>query len=455
MVQGAKLKQKRVAFLCNRIALVEQASRRFSLAGVPHGIIQGANTVSPNADVIVGSIQTIARRGLSGVDLLIIDEAHCVAGSAEFRSLMFRYNNVPTIGLSATPFAKGLGKEYRELGGPLFQALVVAATIPELVADGWLVDCDIYAPSEPDMSAVKTKRNEYGESEWVESDLGDAVDKPELVGGIVEHWLKLANGTPTVCFATNILHSQHITESFRAAGVAAEHIDCYTPEDERKAIMRRVAEGHTQVISNVSILAEGWDFPACSTMILARPTKSLTRYIQMAGRVLRPHKSKTRALILDHSGSVRNLGFPTDDLPLYLDEGKPKSADAREVQPPKPTVCTSCAMVKPPKCRVCPGCGFAAYPTLEVVEVEGDLVKVTKTKATMAEKQQFWAELLAICEMRNRSNGWAAHAYKDKFGVWPRGLEDLCAEPSPETLSWVKAKDIRFAKSKERTNVAA
>lgn len=452
MVQGARLKNKRVAFLCNRIALVEQASKRFARALVPHGIIQGQNTFDPHAPVVIASIQTVARRGLSGVDLLIIDEAHGVAGSREYRELLFRYNNVPTVGLSATPFAKGLGKHYDELGGALFEALVVAATIPELVSDGWLVDCDIYAPSEPDLTGVKTKTDKYGDTDWVESDLAEAVDKPDLVGDIVAHWLKLAEDTSTVCFATSVLHSEHIAECFRAAGVSCEHIDGYMEQDERKAIMARVMSGETKVVTNCNVLSEGWDFPACQTMILARPTRSLTRYIQMAGRVLRPAPNKTRALILDHSGSVRQLGFPTDDLPLELDDGRPKKAGEQEREKPKPTVCMSCQMVKPPKSRVCPGCGFAAQAQTDFEPEDGQLEAVKRGKATKLAKQQLWSELLGYAAVKGRQTGWASRSYKEYFGVWPKGLEDTCTDPSIETLGWIRHRDIKYAKSREKAN---
>ena len=326
MIRGAMDKGKRVVFLCNRIGLVSQASRRFALAGIPHGVIQGDNTRNTHCPVIIASIQTVARRGMPDCDLIVIDEAHAVAGSKDFRSVIIERNMVPVIGLSATPFSKGLGKHYAELGGALFEQMVVATSIQQLIDDGFLVDCDIYAPSEPDMTGIKTTKNAYGEIDWSDTDVGRAVDKPQLIGSIVEHWLKLSNGLPTVCFASNIAHSKHIVESFRAVGVAAEHIDCYTSEEERIAILGRVDSGETTIISNVGILCEGWDFPACRTMILARPTRSLIRYIQMIGRVLRPHATKDRALVLDHSGTVHRLGFPTDDFPMELDDGKPKQA---------------------------------------------------------------------------------------------------------------------------------
>lgn len=450
IIRGAQAKGKRVAFLCNRISLVEQTSRRFRRANIAHGIIQGSNTVRTYENVLIASIQTVARRGLPEVDLLVIDEAHGVAGSRDYRQVIAKAN-VPVIGLSATPYAKGLGKHYDELGGPLFERMVVAATIPELIADGFLVDCDVYAPSEPDMSGIKQSRNAFGEMDYSDADVGRAVDKPELVGDIVSHWFRLADDSPTVVFASNIAHSKHIVERFLAAGVAAEHIDCYTEDAERQAILKRVAEGQTRIISNVGILCEGWDFPACRTLILARPTRSLIRYIQMAGRVLRPHDSKERALILDHSGTVRRLGLPTDEFPLELDDGTPKAAsDPKEREEKLPISCPSCSFLF--RGVKCPNCGHQLRIKSEIEVIDGELVKITKRNGN---KQEVYSQLIAIANAKGYSSGWVSHTYRKWFGVWPRGLEHCAMDPSEEVTKFLKHLQIRYAKSKERDRAAA
>lgn len=457
IIKGAIAKGKRVVFLCNRINLVGQASKRFYRAGIDHGVIQGDNTRNIDQPVIVASIQTVARRGMPDCDLIVIDEAHGVAGSKDFRSVIMNRSAVPVIGLSATPFSKGLGKHYTELQGPLFEALTVATSIQELIDDGFLVDCEIYAPSEPDMTGIKQSKNAFGEMDWSDADIGRATDKPQLIGDIVAHWMKLSNGLPTVCFASNIDHSKHIVESFRAVGVAAEHIDCYTDEAERAAILQRVETGETTIISNVGILTEGWDFPACRTMILARPTKSLIRYIQMIGRVLRPHETKVKALVLDHSGTVQRLGFPTDDFPLELDDGKPKAAEKQKPEAALPKKCPECHHMKPPKVAVCPKCGFqASRPFGGVESVDGELALLTKgaKKATPAEKQKMYSELLAVARSKGYNDGWIAHKYKAKFGVWPKGMQQYAIEPSPETRSWLVSQAIRFAKSQEVKHAA-
>lgn len=457
LVRGARAKHKRVAFLCNRVHLIEQTSRRFTKAGITHGIIQGENTTRVYESVLVASIQTIARRGLPPVDLIVIDEAHIVAGSKECRAVIAGAKGVPVIGLSATPYAKGLGKHYDELGGALFEHMTVAATIPELIEAGYLVDCDVYAPSEPDMTGIKQARNAFGDLDWTDADVGRAADKPELVGDIVTHWLRLAAGTPTVCFAANIAHSKHIVQRFHAAGINAEHVDCYTDADERRAILARIESGETLVVSNVGILAEGWDFPACRTLILARPTRSLIRFIQMAGRVLRPHASKDRALILDHSGTVVRLGFPTDEFPLELDDGTPRAAKGGqdEREKPLPTACKSCSYVS--AVHKCPVCGFAPERRSDVRVAAGDLVPVKKKpKPPKMDKQECYSQLLFVAESKGYKSGWVANKYRDYYGVWPRGMRD---DPAPalgdELAGFLKHMQIRRAKSKGAKHAGA
>lgn len=454
LVKGAVAKKKRVAFLANRIQLVEQASKTFRDYGIEHGIIQGENTRREYENVLICSIQTIAKRGIPEVDFIIIDEAHGVAGSKDYRGIIETFAGKPVIGLSASPFAKGLGKVYEKLGGPLFERLVVASNIRDLIDEGYLVDCDIYAPSEPDMSGVKAVRNRFGEMDYSDMDVGQAVDKPELVGDIVEHWLRLAKDTPTVVFASNIAHSKHITERFLAAGIAAEHIDCYDDSEERRAALKRFATGETTIISNASLLAEGWDAPHCQTLILARPTKSLTRYIQMAGRVLRPAPGKQKALILDHSGTVKHLGFPTDDLPLELDDGKPKKSSPTPRKEKLPKACPSCSYMK--TSHKCPQCGFAPERQNTVEMGDGELVKQERGKAKMSreEKQQFFSELLGYQAMKGYSDGRIAHLYREKTGVWPRDLRHEACEPSMETRRYIQSRNIRYAKSLEKRHAA-
>jgi len=459
IIRGAIANGKRIGFIAHRIQLIDQTSRRLQRAALDHGIVQGANSRREYMPLLACSIQTLAKRkelaeNIGTFDVLVIDEAHTSAKSKAYRELMARHKDKIIIGLTATPFAKGMGAHAPELEGPLWQELVIAAHYEELISGGYLVDCDVYAPTEPDMSAFKLKRNAAGELDYSDEDAGKAMSADKLVGDVVEHWQRLANGKPTVCFASTIAHSKKLIERFSAAGVRAEHIDCYTNDEDRRGVLKRIESGETTIISNVGILTEGWDFPACEVLILARPTRSITRFMQMGGRVLRPSPGKERALIIDHSGTCVRLGFPTDDREYVLDDGKAKdSGTSDDQEEPKHKACPQCGHMDPLKRNPCPKCGHErVHPKRdEISEGEGELKKLErKEKFSMQTKQQWYSGLLSICRNKGYKEGWVARKYRDKFGVWPKGVEHYAIEPTPEVRSWVLSQQIRFAKSQER-----
>jgi len=448
IIQQARAKGKRVAFVCNRVELVLQTVEHLQAAGIDCGVVQSVNSRSEWLPVLVCSIQTIARRGFPDVDLIIVDECHGVAGSKDYRRMLRERKSVRTIGLTATPFSRGLGRLDEELAGPLFEEIIVAATIEELIRDGYLVDLDVYSPSEPDLTGVKIVAGDYHEGQ-----LEEATNKPSLVGDIVEQWLKLGGNKQTVCFATSIAHSRHIVERFNAVGVSAEHVDAYTDPDERRDIIKGFKRGEFRILSNCSLLAEGFDAPATEVMILARPTKSLIRWIQMAGRVLRPAEGKTRALLLDHSGTAKRLGFPTDPLPLELDDGKPKKASERKEKPEAlPKVCASCSYLKPAKVQKCPMCGFEPKKIADVEIRDGELalMKRKSSKERIEDKQAVYSQLLGYAGQHGYKDGWASNKYREYFGVWPKGLTHRRAAVSPQMASWIRSQQIRWAKSKPK-----
>jgi len=459
IIESAAKRGKRVAWVVNRIELCNQAAEHLRMAGVSCGIMQGENSRAEYLPVVVASIQTLASRGIpEGVELFIVDEAHFCASSKEFLALAEKYPDTPMVSFSATPFTRGLGKVHGF--GPLFGAIVIAATIPDLIEQGYLVDADVYAPSEPDLSRVKTVAGDYHEGQ-----LGEAVDRPELIGDIVTHWLKLAGGKRTICFATNIAHSKHIVDEFTRAGVRAMHIDAYTPDKARRTIIDGFKAGEFEVLSNCAILAEGFDCPAAEVMILARPTKSLVRHIQMAGRILRPFGGKLKACVLDHSGTTQRLGFVTDDLPIKLDDGKPRKNGAAKPEPESlPKLCPACKYLKPAKVHKCPACGFAPQRQSEVEVRDGELVLLKRGKGAdsrhqvrkgldeFGSKQSAYGQLLTLVRERGYKPGWAANKYRTIFGVWPRGLSETPEPVGLRMSQFLRAEAIRFSYAKKAGN---
>lgn len=456
LVANAMRKGRRVWFLVNRVQLVKQFSERLTDAGIEHGILRGEESEKLWHKTIVGSVQTAARRELEHApDVIVIDECHWVPGSKQYRSLISKYKDATILGLTATPWAKGMARMAEEVGGALFENAVVAASYSQLIASGHLVPFNhVWAPELPDLRGVKTVNNALGETDYQDKAVSEVMNQPKLVGDIVAHWMRLARDTKTVVFACDIKHSMAIVQAFRNAGVAAEHLDCYCEHDERAAAMARVRSGETMVISCAALLAEGWDEPSVTTIILARPTRSRIRFIQMCGRVMRPYPGKDGATLIDHTGTVLKLGFPDSDQDYTLDGAKPRAGTAPKEKEPRR--CVKCGYVDHYKHLAddpaCPACGHVAQKKpREIVAAEGELRQVKrKVNATMAEKQQFFSELLGYAQQRGLSHGWASNTYRHKFGVWPNSLNRIPAEPSIYTMGFVRHRNIAYAKSQQR-----
>ena len=438
MIRKANEKGKKCLFLADRIELVEQTSKRLDYEGIDHGIIMGNHErYKPHSINQVCSPQTLARRATPAADLVIIDECHVAYGI--HKKMMQAMPNTIFIGLSATPFTKGLGK--------LYSNLVVGATTTKLTDEGYLVPVKVFAPSKPDLTKLRTVAGDYDEKE-----LFARVNKPKLVADIVDTWIKRGENRPTIGFAVNVLHSQALCEQFKDRGIRAAHIDSYMPTKLREQLVNDFKDGYIKVLFNVGILDKGFDYPQASCLIMARPTKSLMLYIQQAGRVLRPHPTKEDAIILDHAGNTQAHGFVTDDLPQELDDGtKRKVEPSQKKQEEKGTLCTSCAYVKKKYEYKCPCCGFTPKKKDAGIDVEkGDLLEVTRTKITMVDKQKLYSELLYVEVEKGYKRGFAAQMYRNKFGVWPKGLNDIPRIPSLDTMNYIKSRMIQFTNGRKR-----
>lgn len=438
MIRKANEKGKKCLFLADRIELVEQTSKRLDYEGIEHGIIMGNHErYKPHSINQVCSPQTLARRATPAADLVIIDECHVAYGI--HKKMMQAMPNTIFIGLSATPFTKGLGK--------LYSNLVVGATTTKLTDEGYLVPVKVFAPSKPDLTKLRTVAGDYDEKE-----LFARVNKPKLVADIVDTWIKRGENRPTIGFAVNVLHSQALCEQFKDRGIRAAHIDSYMPTKLREQLVNDFKDGYIKVLFNVGILDKGFDYPEASCLIMARPTKSLMLYIQQAGRVLRPHPTKEDAIILDHAGNTQAHGFVTDDLPQELDDGtKRKVEPSQKKQEEKGRLCTSCAYVKKKYEYKCPCCGFTPKKKDAGIDVEkGDLLEVTRTKITMVDKQKLYSELLYVEVEKGYKRGFAAQMYRNKFGVWPKGLNDIPRIPSLDTMNYIKSRMIQFTNGRKR-----
>lgn len=424
LIDGATRKSRRTWFLAHRKELIGQCSRRLDEQGVDHGIIQADHPrFRPRLPVQVVSVASARSRlgKMDAPDLIIIDEAHR-AMAKSYERVCEHFADAATIGLTATPWRL----DGRPLGNR-FQKLVLVARPHELIEQGWLLAPTIYAPTLPDLSSLKISAGDYAQDEAAEK-----MGRAEILGDIVEHWMRLVVRGSTVVFGVNKAHSIAIRDKFRAAGVPAHHIDDETPGREREEILSKLADGSIQVVTNCAILTEGWDLPSLRAVVLARPTKSVALFLQMVGRGMRPAPGKDSWILLDHAGCVLEHGFPDEDRDYSLTERAGRERKKNDEGPPV-TVCEKCFAAYRAQKRQCPVCGFERkIDGRKIQTADGELQELTRdgmkkirekftprSPETWANETRRLTELYQAASLKGHKPTWACFKFKDETGRWP------------------------------------
>lgn len=441
----------RAAFVADRISLIDQTSATFDTYGIPHGVIQADHwRWRPWEKIQVASAQTLARRKWpDDLALIVVDEAHTIHTSTAKR---IAQRDCVVIGLTATPFTKGLGQHYH--------SLVTVRTLNQLTADGYLAPFKVWSPSEPDMTGAKVVAGEWTEKE-VES------RAMPIVGDIVTEYLAHAAGKKFIAFGASVAHCEEIHRQMTAAGVKCGLYTYQTGDTERSEMVKEFSkrDSYLDGLISVAALAKGFDNPGVEVVIMARPLRSsLTEHVQILGRGLRrdPNNPEKVCIVLDHAGNMRRFWSRMHDFFEHgasgLDMGhraEKKKPEAREVEPLK---CPKCSHLHDPR-PVCPMCGHE-YPRRSGIEhVAGKLSPLTGLPDGSGEdRQSVYSQLLAIGRARGYKPGWAGRQFKHRFGTYPHGLDEVEMEPTPAVERWVRSRLIAFAKMRakaERSRAAA
>lgn len=421
LIRRCWLLGRRAIFIARGRELVHQCCRQLDEAGVPYGVLMRGRGWNRER-VQVASKDTLhswcVRRKVMEpppADLVILDECH-LSMAKTWRVLFEVYAGAVFVGLTATP-ARGDGRGL----GAVWKGMVQAIPTSKLIGMGFLVPTRVFAPYRPDLKKLKRDHN----GDYDRHDAAERMDRPVLVGNVVEHWKELGEGRQTVVYGCTVAHALHLCEEFRKAGVRAAHVDGATETDLRDEIMGQIADGVLQVVTNVGVLQQGVDIPALSCAVLARPTRSLVLFRQICGRIKRPHPGKKDCVLIDHSGSVYHswIGMPDEDIDWTLDEDE-KIEERRErmrsPDAPLPVHCPNCHafFLRGPQC---PECGHLVRKQARPkASASGKLVEVDGGKpAKVVDRNRYWNYCLAVMAHRGRSAAAAGMMYKAKFGDWP------------------------------------
>ena len=284
--------------LAHRDELIEQAIDKLLMIWpeADCGVVK-AERNEMNHQVIIASVQTLSRKrrlhDLSkDIGLIITDESHHAIANSYQRIYdhLGIHSGQLHLGVTATP------NRMDKIGlGNVFQKVVYEKNILDMIRMGYL--CDLQCKqirTQIDISKVRSRGGDYDIHGL--SPLINTENANEL---IVESWLTHANTRRTLAFTVDVAHTHALTSSFRDQGIGAEAVWGAMPVDKRHSVLKDFADGNIQVIVNCAVLTEGYDNPQIDCILMARPTKSTSLYIQAIGRGTRIFPGKKDCLILD------------------------------------------------------------------------------------------------------------------------------------------------------------
>src|ERR1035441_8338888 len=371
-------RQGRALVLAHRDELITQAVQKLAMVGgsLDIGVVK-AQRDERDAAVIVASMQTLANpkrlARMPRFSTIIVDEAHHAVSRSYMEIIeglgCFREDGPLTVGFTATAGRSdkvGLGNAWQEI---TFQRGIV-----QMIAEGYL--CDVRAieiGSDIDLARGKTSAGDF-----TDESLGPELERAEALDAAAKALREHAPDRRTVAFTPTIATAHILADKLREQGFRAEAVSGETHIDLRRAILRRLHTGETQIVANAQVLCEGFDEPAISCILMCRPTKSAPAFCQIAGRALRPYPGKDDALILDVAGASE-LGLATI---ADLAGLPPKSVKAGQ----------------------------------SLLEASDEQVKITKRRAVVAATRTRHVELLRRSDLRwlPAEDGWVLPAGPDQ-----------------------------------------
>jgi superfamily II DNA or RNA helicase len=344
IVSRAVAKGKRVLVIAPRRKLIRQLYKTIdrraatSITMGNDGIFERDRPIQlASADSLRNRLKRHGRKYLGEIDAILIDELHIQHGGALWKLLDEHYQDITYIGVTATPI-----DEYG-YALPGWDAIVYPFQTEDMIAQGYLVPVECYAPVKPDLTKVKSQAGDYNLT-----DLSAAMNRKAITANAFEVWSKYARDKKTMVFCIDIAHAEAVREEFESHGIRTAIAHSQMDEEIEEEHMQAFADDRAQVLINVMKLTAGFDQPDIEALLLLRPTRSLRLYLQIIGRGLRisPETGKDQCLVLDCANCIETNGYPTErrDFTTPRPPGRRKAAP----RPPAPKECDYCGRVIPP-----------------------------------------------------------------------------------------------------------
>ena len=314
-----------------------------------------ANEKSWDGNATFAMVQTLSRKAnldqLPTLDLLVIDEAHHAA-SPSYREVidqvLVKNPKAAICGLTATP-NRGDGKGLREV----FSNVADQIALGEMIASGHLVPPRTYVIDVGTQEALRKVRRTAIDFDM--NEVANILNKTLVTESVINNWKAKARDRKTIVFCSTVEHATDVCSAFNRAGIESVLIHGELSDGERKERLAAYENGSTQVVVNVAVLTEGYDYTPTSCVVLLRPSSYKSTFIQMVGRGLRtvdpqefPGLVKTDCIVLDFGTASLMHGALEQEVNL---DGHDNLGDAPTKE------CPECGATVPMAVMECPLCG--------------------------------------------------------------------------------------------------
>lgn len=285
------------------------AHRRELVAQIEETVAKYGTSLTDGC-IRVMSIQWLTRHYDDVVEkpeLVIIDEAHH-AQARTYRILWSRCPEAKFLGLTATPCRMG-----RSGFTDLFDSLVCSWSVAEFIRKGWLSSFDYVSirANSREQRLIDSLEKRGADGDYQIREMNDVLNRHTSIERLYRSVLEYADGKKGIVYAVSIDHARNIAAYYSGKGLDAAAIDSHTPAAERGRMVEDFKTGRIRVLVNVDVFSEGFDCPDVEFVQMARPTLSLAKYLQQAGRGLRKSTGKETCVLIDNVGLYRVFGLPT------------------------------------------------------------------------------------------------------------------------------------------------
>lgn len=302
---AASLPRARLLFVAHREEILTQSMRLFR-----HGLRNGAfgekwvgGHRPDRFEHVFASIQSLDAAGTASLDpahfdVVIIDEFHHSAAKS-YRALLDHLRPVELLGLTATP-ERSDGQSVLDF----FEGRIAAELrVWDAIDRHFLSPFTYYGiHDETDLTQLPWRRGRGYDVDGLTNLLTADDVWARRVLAELERRVDDPRAMRALGFCVSVDHARFMARVFRAHGVPAVAVWADTPDEERRAALRDLADRKVNIVFSVDLFNEGVDVPSVDTLLMLRPTDSPTLFLQQLGRGLRKASSKTSCTVLDFVG---------------------------------------------------------------------------------------------------------------------------------------------------------